>query len=235
MLYNELARYYDYVYDWKDYAADVRRLEDLISQYKRSSGNTLLDIGCGTGSHLKLLEGTFSCTGIDVSEPMLEIAREKLKRTTLIQDDMLTFDLGRGFDVAVSLFSTIGYANTIDELTAVAGRISAHLVDGGITVIEPWLRKEDIKPSYVGMNTYDSEELRISRMGRLVIEEDISIFEAHYLIAEGGEVRYLVDSHRLGLFGEDDIVGCLEAAGLKAFFVEDGFEQDRGVIIGIKE
>lgn len=234
-LYTDLARYYDLIYAWKDYEKDVERLEELLGANKTSSGNRLLDVGCGTGNHLTLLRDRYDCVGIDTSDEMLEVAREKLPGTKLLNADMMEFDLGERFDVVICMFSTLGYATTLGELGKVAANIERHLVDGGVAVVEPWLRKDDIRPGFIGMHTYDSPKIKIARQGRLIIEEDISVFEAHYLIAEEGEIRHVIDRHELALFGEDVIVEALEGAGLRAWFEEDGFAQDRGAIIAVKE
>ncbi len=233
-LYKDLAYYYDLIYDWKDYKTDVARVESIVASHCTTGGTSLLDIGCGTGGHLLYLQKSYSCVGIDKSLEMLEVAREKLPDIDLIEADMMDFDLGRTFDVVVSLFSTIGYATTPGDLEAVTGNIAKHLKEGGVAIVEPWLRKSDIRPRYVGMHTYDSEAIKIARLGRLIVEDDISVFEAHYLIAEDGDIRHVVDRHRLAMLGEDAIVAALSKAGLDAWFEDDAFVQDRGAVIAVK-
>ncbi len=77
-LYQELAPYYDRVYHWKEYDDDIERLLAMITSRRSSSGNLLLDVGCGTGAHLARLVDDFECTGIDYNEGMLKVAQEKL-------------------------------------------------------------------------------------------------------------------------------------------------------------
>ena len=60
-LYGKLAAYYDYIYHWKDYKTEVRQIKKLINEYKRSSGNSLLDVACGTGRHISYLRRDFEC------------------------------------------------------------------------------------------------------------------------------------------------------------------------------
>ena len=94
-LYGVLAKYYDRVYHWKDYDGDVRRLMAYLAEGGKGAGGTLLDVGCGTGEHLVRLAGTFECTGIDSSEPMLEVAKGKIPHATFMRADMTDFKLGR--------------------------------------------------------------------------------------------------------------------------------------------
>ncbi len=233
-LYGELAGYYDYIYHWKDYEDDIKRLDGFIEAHQTSSGNALLDIGCGTGNHLVHLVGNYDCVGLDFSKEMLAIAAEKVPDVELIRGDMRDFDLGRQFDVIISMFSTMGYAQTLKDLDAVTGNIARHLVTGGVAIVEPWLSKDDIIPCYIGMHTYDSDDLKIARLGRIVLDAETAMFEAHYLIAEDGEIRHVVDRHRLSTYDEDDVVGSLKDSGLDAWFVKDGFALGRGAIIAVK-
>lgn len=46
--YTDLARYYDLIYSWKDYQKEAATIQRLIVKYKRSKGNDLLEVACGT-------------------------------------------------------------------------------------------------------------------------------------------------------------------------------------------
>ncbi|MFX1344099.1 MAG: methyltransferase domain-containing protein, partial [Promethearchaeota archaeon] len=73
-MYKELAKYYDLIYSWKDYRKETNKIEKLIKKYKKSDGNKLLDVACGTGKHVEYLKENFSCTGIDLNVEMINIA-----------------------------------------------------------------------------------------------------------------------------------------------------------------
>ncbi len=68
----------------------------------------IIDIGCGTGRHsIELAKRGYSMTGIDLSESLLEKAREKAKQNNL-QIDFLTHDarnlpFENQFDVAIMM------------------------------------------------------------------------------------------------------------------------------------
>ena len=76
-MYREIASYYDLIYSWKDYKKEAKKIKKLILKYKKSDGNELLDIACGTGKHLEYLKNTFSCMGVDINEEMINIAKKK--------------------------------------------------------------------------------------------------------------------------------------------------------------
>jgi ubiquinone/menaquinone biosynthesis C-methylase UbiE len=113
LLHSELAKYYDKVYSFKDYLDEAVRVQNLIMKYLESGGNTLLDVACGTGLHLKHLKDDFSCTGVDVSKAMLRIARKNAKGVIFKEADMKTLKLGKQFDAITCLLSSIGYVKNL--------------------------------------------------------------------------------------------------------------------------
>ena len=51
-MFSKTAQYYDIIYSFKDYQAETNRIVDIINREKRSIGNRLLDVACGTGLHM---------------------------------------------------------------------------------------------------------------------------------------------------------------------------------------
>ena len=66
--------------------------------------HAILDIGCGTGlASGPLIENGYDVTGVDPSEPMLAVARERYPQATWIQGTAEKLPFGdRSFDVAIS-------------------------------------------------------------------------------------------------------------------------------------
>ena len=92
-MYKELAKYYDLIYSWKDYEKETAKINKLIKKQKNSDGNKLLDVACGTGKHLEYLKKKFSCTGIDLNEEMIAIAKSNISDISFDQADMINFNL----------------------------------------------------------------------------------------------------------------------------------------------
>src|SRR3989339_48710 len=79
IMYKGLAKYYDLIYNWKDYKKEAGKIKKLISKYKKSGGNDLLEAGCGTGRHLKFFEDKFFCMGMDINKEMLDAANKNVR------------------------------------------------------------------------------------------------------------------------------------------------------------
>lgn len=237
LIHKTLAKYYDLIYSakGKGYEKEVEKVERLISKYKKSDGNKLLDVGCGTGKHLAYLKKGFSCTGIDVNQGILDIAKKNVRGVVFKRADMISFDLGKRFDVIVCLFSSIGYVKTYQNLRKTINNFSKHLKEGGVTIIEPWFTKSVYRVGSCYLDTYESEDVKIARANVSKIKGNVSVMDMHYLIAEKGKgVSHFVDRHELGLFETDRFLKITEKAGLKARYKRDGLEKDRGLYIGVK-
>jgi ubiquinone/menaquinone biosynthesis C-methylase UbiE len=236
MLYGELARYYDLIYSLKDYRKEAVRVKALISKYGKSEGNQLLDVACGTGHHLNYLKDTFSCTGVDISREILDMARKNVEGVAFEQADMTTLDMGRRFDVITCLFSSIGYVKTYSNLRKTVRGFARHLNEGGVVLIEPWFTKSAYVSGSPHMTTYDGKDVKIARLNISKSRGNMSVIDMHYLVAEKDkDVKRFVDRHELGLFEIDETLKIMRVAGLQSKFLKRGLMQGRGMFVGTKD
>ncbi|MHA1749773.1 MAG: class I SAM-dependent DNA methyltransferase [Promethearchaeota archaeon] len=235
-MYDNFAEIYDLIYEFLDYEKTAKKIKKFILKNKRTEGNELLDIACGTGRHLKYLKKDFNCTGVDISDQMLDVARKNFTNIRFIQADMIELDLKEEFDAIICLFSSIGYVKTYENLKKTINNFANHLKPGGVVIIEPWLTKSNAIDGLASMTTYESDEIKIARQCVSKIEEDMTRFVMHYIIARKGEdVTYFKDSHELGLFDTDKTLRMMEEAGIDTKFLEKGLETERGLFVGIKK
>lgn len=234
ILYYELAEYYDLIYSFKNYRKEANRIKALISKHKKSHGNELLDVACGTGHHLKYLRDRYSCTGVDVSEELLDIAKKNVKGVAFERADMTKLKLGQKFDVITCLFSSIGYVKTCSKLKTTIQSFARHLKTGGVLIIEPWFTKRAYRIGSPHMTTYGGKDVKIARLNVSKIRGNVSVMDMHYLIAERDkDVKHFVDRHELGLFEVDKTLRIMKDAGLQARFLKNGLMRGRGLLIGV--
>jgi len=235
-LYGSLARYYDLIYSSKDYEKESLRVKALISRYKKSDGNDLLDVACGTGRHLKYPRDDFVCMGVDKSREILEVAKKNVDSVAFKEADMIAMDLGRKFDVITCLFSSIGYVKTNSNLDRTIRNFARHLRKGGVVLIEPWFTKLTYHTGSLHMNVYDGNDIKIVRLNVSQLKGSISVMEMHYLIAEkDNSVKHFIDRHELGLFEVDETLRAMKTAGLISRFLRRGLMKGRGMFVGVKE
>lgn len=236
LLHNQLAKYYDRIYSFRDYLDEAVRIQNLIMKYLETGGNTLLDVACGTGLHLKHLKDDFSCTGIDASKAMLKIARKNAKGVTFKEADMKTMKLDKQFDVITCLLSSIGYAKINSNLEKTIQNFSKHLKKGGLALIEPSHANSFYVKGEPRITIHDGKDAKIARINVPKIRQTTASLQMHVLIAERGkDAKYFIDRHELGLFGINNTLKCMKTAGLKSKYLKNGLMTGRELFVGIKK
>jgi len=234
-LYGTLAPYYDYIYHWKDYSNESDKIRRLIQRYKRSPGNSLLDVACGTGKHLSYLRKDFECVGVDSSPEMIAVAREKLPDVQFVVGDMVEFDLGRRFDVVTCLFSGIGYLRSRRQVGRAIANFSRHLSTGGLLMIEPWVRRSEWRDGSVDLQKYESDELEIARIVYGRARGNFSVLDERYVIGEKNKgILYVKTRHVLRFFEPEETLEDMRRSGLVAKYLKGSLTRRRGLLIGVK-
>lgn len=121
MAYNEFAYFYDEFNSAADYDALFTYIQSELNAHGITNG-ILADLGCGTGDlTLMLTQAGYDMIGIDRSEEMLSVLREKAEelgltgRLLLLQQDLLQLDLYGTIRAAVSTFDTYSHIGPIDR------------------------------------------------------------------------------------------------------------------------
>ncbi len=137
-MYDLIARYYDLFHS--DLTEDIGFVLTLAGQ----SGDSVLELGCGTGRILiPLARAGLTVTGLDSSEPMLALAREKTaaesdqvqNRITILTGEMKSFNLDERFSLIVIPYNTFMYLNPVTR-PVVLRRVRQHLSPTGILFID---------------------------------------------------------------------------------------------------
>jgi SAM-dependent methyltransferase len=230
--YSRSADFYDVIYDFKDFPATTVRLRELMAGAARPV-RSILDVGCGTGRHLELLGPQFERVGVDLSEEMLAVARERCPDVEFHAADMTAMDLGRRFDVVTCLFSAVAYVRTVDRLGAAIDRMAAHLEPDGLLLLEPWLSPEQYWVGHLAVNHAERDGLNVCWMYVQELVDRCSRFDIHYLVGGGDGVTHIEERHDMGLFTDEEYQAAFEAAGLRVDHQPEGLF-GRGLYRGLR-
>ena len=136
------SKYYDLLYQDKDYSGETEYLKKLI-RGNHPNPKTILELGCGTGKHAELLANKgFDLFCVDMSRDMLEAAKKRChyldKRISFYESDITTFKTDQLFDTVVSLFHVMSYQCDNKELNNAFKTASQHLKKDGIFIFDFW-------------------------------------------------------------------------------------------------
>lgn len=199
--YTGFAQVYDEFMDNIPYEEWGAYLLGLLKEYGVKDG-LVLDMGCGTGSITELLqEAGYDMIGIDNSEDMLWIAREKAMEKELdilyLLQDMREFELYGTVGAVVSICDSINYITEEEELLKVFRLVNNYLDPGGIFIFDlntPYKYEELLADHVIAENredcafiweNYYDPETRINEYDlSLYVEEEEDLFrrysEVHY-------------------------------------------------------
>lgn len=131
-LYTDLSEYYDLMCADIDYAAQshaIRRLHQIFG----NDGDNHLDLACGTGPHVRhFIDFGFSSQGLDINQPMLDIATTRCPEAYFFRQDMCDFSVDTPLDLITCFLYSIHYNGDIEKLTACVRQVHRALHEGGI-------------------------------------------------------------------------------------------------------
>ena len=134
--FTDLASVYDDIMsdiEYEDWAVFILR----SASARGWNGGRLLDLGCGTGNAtLPMHVRGFDVLGLDASDAMLEVAREKLPPVRFVQGEFETFELAERFTLVYSVFDALNNLLTPEAFAGMAIQVARHLEPGGLFMFD---------------------------------------------------------------------------------------------------
>lgn len=136
MGYEAFSNVYDKLMQNVDYK---KRTEYLISIFKRFDKipSLMLDLACGTGGFTEqFLNSGIDVIGVDASEDMLNIARERLPQCLLLNQKAEELDLFGTVDGAVCLMDSLNHITDYKDFKKAIARTALFLESGRLFVFD---------------------------------------------------------------------------------------------------
>ena len=208
-LFGAYADFYDALYAEKDYEAECDFFMLMVAKFARGPVHSVLDLGCGTGGHAKVLvDRGLEVTGVDQSEAMLAQACVKVPSATFEGGDVRDVRLRKKFDAAISMFAVVTYQTTPEDQVKFYRTARKHLPAGGLFVFDGWYGPGVLK---------DPPEKRSRQVGdvvrtaRPVLHEERHVVDVHFNVRDGD--REVNEVHPMRYQFSDEIRDGLAEAG----------------------
>ena len=232
--FSDYSAYYDLLYSDKDYQSEVRFLRTLIDQNATQPVQSLLELGCGTGIHARMIaEQGLNVVGVDLSTEMLESASARAAtqgfdagRLSFTQGDARSFRAPRCFDVVASLFHVLSYQTSEADLQAMMQTAAVHLNAEGLFVFDFWYGPAVLwqRPA-VRAKRLANERIVITRLAEPVIHDQNNVVDVNYTVfvkeIESGQTHEIKETHRMRYLFLPEIDRLLDANGFDRVVTEE--------------
>jgi len=221
--YNKSAKCYDLIYYDKDYAKECKFIENIFKKYSKRKIRSILDLGCGTGSHSIRLAGKgFDVVGVDISKKMIQEARLKSKKSTKVKflaRPMQKFILNKKFDACVSMFTSINYLLSYKDIKSTLLNVKRQLKKNGLFIFDCWNAVAVMRHFLpLRCKIYQNKNNKIIRISETKINKLKRICDVKwtYLIVEGDQIkRRFVERLRLRVSFLAEFTTLLDSCGFK--------------------
>ncbi|MTI49533.1 MAG: class I SAM-dependent methyltransferase [Firmicutes bacterium] len=224
--YNNFAKLYDTLMDNVDYNRWYKYIKEILNKY-RYEPKTVLEMACGTGSLTKFLcEDDYDITCFDLSEEMLSVAYDKLrkyKNCEILNQDMTNFDLNKKYDLILCLCDSLNYITDREDLINTFNNVYNHLNEDGMFIfdINSYYKLNNI----IANNTFveDREEIYYIWDNFYDDENDQCEFYLTFFVKEAEKYLRFDENHIQKAYKTNEIIEVLKSSEFKNIDVYEGF------------
>ena len=161
------SEYYLKVYSHRN-QTEAERLVELIAKFWNLKANSsVLDMACGAGRHaLIFAKFGYKVTAVDLSQRLISEAKKNAEQENIeiefVLSDILDFEISKKFDLAVNLFTSIGYFEKDNENFAVIKKANDLLNYGGYFVLD-YFNKDFLLKNLVPTTIFSENGLKITQ------------------------------------------------------------------------
>ena len=217
-MYNRFAYVYDTLIKDVDYKKWVDYYLEIFQRYGLSDAKLGLDLGCGTGSiTTEFCRRGFEMTGIDLSEDMLMVAREKSEGQDILylNQDMCEFELYGTVDFIVSSLDCINYITDKRDLLKVMKLANNYLNPGGLFIFDINTRYK--LENIIGDNTFvlEDDDAFCVWQNEYDKKKKMADFYLTFFMKDGEEYVRFDEEHTERAYEIEEIKEIIRKSGMK--------------------
>lgn len=233
--YSVFARYYDELTANIDYRKRAGYFDSIIKNFKKTQGNILLDLACGTGSiSMEMARLGYDVIGVDNSEEMLGAAIEKKLESGLpvqyLCQDMRRLDMYGTIDVTLCALDSINHLNSLDDVRQVFAGVSLFAEPQGLFIFDVNTPYKHRKILADNIFTYETDTVYCIWENSLNEKTDeVKMNLEFFELMENGLYERSSDSFSEKAYTNEEIEALLSETGfeLLACYDDDSFSAPR--------
>lgn len=219
-VFKDYSYYYNAFNQNKDYAAEAEQVDVLLKRYGENI-KKIINYGCGTGKHdLELSKLGYCCMGIDMSQMMIDIAKENIKQIDFRVADIRSYEPEEKYDAVISLFHVMSYQNSNEDILAAFRSARRALDNGGVFLFDVWYGPGVLsdRPT-VRVKEVEDEKYKLIRIAKPVMYDKTNLVDVCYEILvvdkELNKTDMINEVHSMRYFFRPEIEYYLKRAGFE--------------------
>ena len=228
--FEEWAKVYDMIYG--NYIDDL----GFYKREARKAKGKVLEIACGTGRiYLELLKDGIDAYGIDISENMLKVLKEKAKKLGLNpkvkKADMRNFRFNTKFSLIIIPFRSFLHNLTFNDQIKTLENCRKHLRSDGRLILNFFFPNPEVTVKNYGREKED-KVIEFNNSKFVVTSKSYFIDEVNQIVefiqtlkSESGEVLWR-GKFQIALIYKKEFELLLRLAGFKKWKVHGGFNYE---------
>ncbi len=223
-VFREYAYYYNAFYNDKNYKEEAGQVDALLKRYGRDV-TKLINYGCGTGRHdIELAKMGYECTGLDMSQMMIELAREQANDLGIEIEfsvgDIRKFRSNRKYDGVISLFHVMSYQNKNNDVLNAFRSARSALRSGGLFLFDAWYGPGVLSDwPAVRIKEVEDSKYRLVRIARPIMYDKENRVDVNYEVfiidKKTQKVKVVYETHKMRYFFRPELEFFLNEAGLE--------------------
>lgn len=202
----------------------------VAEKLELEAGARVLDLCCGPGRHsVQLATRGYKMTGLDLSEPYLDLARRAAAEAGVALDtvlaDMREIPFDDHFDAAINMYSSFGYLESEAEDLKVLESISRSLKRRGRLLLD-MLNREWAVANYI-QNDWHAENDGTLYVEHRALDLASSRMRVRFVIVDPNGGRHDSIGHDIRLYTLTEMVRLLERVGFSGVEVFGGFDGEK--------
>jgi SAM-dependent methyltransferase len=232
MVFRDYAKYYDLLYQDKDYQAESDYVMNLVNTHQPET-KKILEFGSGSGIHGRILGNAgYQVSGVELSQQMIDLGKSSINEEnqnpnfSCILGDCADTYISHDFDTAISLFHVVSYQTTNKKLSNVFKNAHRQLKAGGVFILDYWYAPAvwSIGPS-IRVKRIKNQDLSITRIAEPECKRDQNIVKVKYqTFVEDRNTKCITEineTHMMRAFETEEISNFAKKSGFSLVHSEE--------------
>lgn len=225
--YSDLARIYDHVMRHVDYVQWANYIQSVFTRFE-ATPKDILELACGTGAMACILDDRgYRMTGIDRSERMIAVARQKAldaHRTIRFQaGDMVRLPVSGSYDAVLCLYDSINYVMEEADILAMLNRLRAVMNADGLFVFDVCTEVNSRRYFHNQVDRESNGDFSYIRRCEYVPGTRVQVNEFQFIFNRDGERHASRERHEQRIYPVARLAQICREAGYRVLGAFDGF------------